>query len=73
MLRYTEEKLIWAFLTSKSIFFRYDTLSIFPKYVGSVCIDPIHGSLIPVEVFDIVLVLGQKLYIRREKNKIQDI
>jgi len=29
--------------------------------------------MIPVEVFDIFLILGQKLYIRREKNKIQDM
>jgi len=26
--------------------------------------------LIPVEVYDIFLIMGQKLYIRREKNKI---
>jgi len=29
--------------------------------------------LIPVEVFDFSLLLGQKLYIRREKSKIQDV
>ena len=29
--------------------------------------------MIPVEVFDIFLILEQKLYIRREKSKFQDI
>jgi len=29
--------------------------------------------LIPVEVFDFSLLLGQMLYIRREKSKIQDV
>jgi len=29
--------------------------------------------LILVEVFDFSLLLGQKLYIRREKSKIQDV
>ena len=29
--------------------------------------------MLPVEVYDIFLILGQKLYIRREKSKIQDI
>jgi len=33
----------------------------------------IHDSVIPVEVFDIILILRQKLYISREENKIQDM